>query len=559
VTHERLIQEGLRHLQLPRTRESVTKLQQALDTALKRRLLVKDFDQYYTRGMYRAEVDVAIRIGKLMVSGVRPLHGTQTSIRRSLQDSGLSEEQMDAVVLMSTSPVSLLVGGPGRGKTRTLKTFVDLLEKARKNFLLLAPTGKAAKRLSEMTGRPAYTIHKACSLDREEDVHSKRFGRKIHRKEKLSADVVIVDEASMVDLVLMFELLRRIRIGKTALILVGDPDQLPPVSAGQVLIDMLAAGTIPTARLTQVFRQAGDSPIIDGADAINSGKVPTFQSKGYDVRLFDPMAAKSHPGRHSLESAYDYEVRTILNWLRQAILRYARDLGLDPVRDIQVYAPQRTGALGLQVLNQLLQDLLNPATSRTNVAGLKIADGFAVRVGDKVIQTRNNYRLRYATASQKTLQAGRTKRPLSELPDSVINEHVAVMNGQIGIVRRVDAVRSEIEVAFEDMPEPVIYLRSDEWRDLAPAYAMSIHRAQGSETPYAFIVLHDLMNPRLLTRPLLYTAWTRAKQGVAVFAPSPALAKAVENTEGVRRNSNLDKRLKQATASPARRKIIVSA
>lgn len=555
---DRLIQHALRHLQLPRTREAVTKLQDALGAALKRRLLVKDYGQIYTRGLHKAETDLALRIGKLMVSGARPLSMSETAIRRALQGSGLSDEQVNAVVLLATSPVSLLVGGPGRGKTRTLKSFVDLLDQNRRSYLLLAPTGKAAKRASEVTGKPAFTIHKACGLDREEDVHSKKYGRKISRREKLSADVVIVDEASMIDLALMFELVRRIRAGRTALVLVGDPDQLPPVSAGQVLVDMLRAGTIPTGRLTQVFRQAGGSPIVDGADAINRGELPEFQTQGHEVRLFDPLAAKGHPGRHLSELALDHEIRTTLNWLRQAVLRYAKDLDLDPLRDIQIYAPQRTGPLGLQVLNEMLQDVLNPATSRTNVAGLKIADGFTVRVGDKVMQVRNNYRLRYASASQQVIQAGRTKKSFADLPEAVQTAHVPVMNGQIGIIRRVDAVKSEIEVEFDDMPEPVLYLRSDEWRELAPAYAMSIHRSQGSETPYAFIVLHDSMNSSLVNRPLLYTGWTRAKAGVAVFAPKIAVARAAASTQGTERFSNLNQRLQQTTRAPrSRGRIIV--
>lgn len=559
TTEDRLIRGGLSFLELPRNRASVTALQEKLGVALKRRLLVKDFGQIYTRGLYKAETDLAKRIGKLLVSGARPLPGTPATIRRALQGSGLSAEQTEAVVLLGSSAVSLLVGGPGRGKTRTLKSFVDLLDQMRRSYLLLAPTGKAAKRLSEMTGKPAYTIHKACGLDREEDVHSKRYGRKLGRREKLVADVVIVDEASMIDLALMFELARRIRVGRTALVLVGDPDQLPPVSAGQVLVDLLEAGTVPTARLTQVFRQAGGSPIVDGADAINHGEVPDFVDGGYETRLFDPVAARGHPGRKSLELAYQHETRTILNWLRQAVTRYTQDLELDPLRDIQVYAPQRSGPLGLIALNEMLQDLLNPPTARTNVAGLKIADGFAVRVGDKVMQTRNNYRLRYANASASTIQAGRTRKPPAELSDSVTQELVPVMNGQVGVVRRVDAARSEIEVAFDDMPEPVLYLRSDEWRELAPAYAMSIHRSQGSETPYAFIVLHDSMNPGLVNRPLLYTAWTRAKKGVAVFAPHSALARAVANTQGARRASNLAKRLRQTPRTTGRKKIIIAA
>lgn len=559
VSEERVIQRALRHLKLPHTRDAIANVQAALGTALKRRLLIKEYDRIYTRGLYKAETDLATRLAKLLVAGARPLTVSAHQIRRDLQNSGLSEEQINAVVCLATSPVSLLIGGPGRGKTRTLKSFVQLLEKYRRSYLILAPTGRAAKRAQEMTGKDAYTIHKACGLDQEEDVHSKRYGRPLGRREKLRTDVIIVDEASMIDLALMFELVRRIRPGHTALVLVGDPDQLPPVSAGQVLIDLLASGAIPTARLTQVFRQAEGSLIVSGADAINQGNIPDFATTGYEVRLFDPTALASRSRELSTNQANDLEIRTLRRWLCQAIQKYAKDLDLNPLRDIQVYAPQRTGPLGLIQLNNVLQDLLNPAKSRSAHGVLKIADGFVVRPGDKVMQTRNNYRLRLATASVGALQHARNKTPATEIPKEIQAEHVAVMNGQIGYVERVDAVRGELHVRFDEFPAPVVYLRSDEWRQLAPAYAISIHRAQGSETPYAFIVLHQSMNPHLMDRTLVYTAWTRAQRGVAVFAPRATFADAISRTNASARESNLDKRLAQVAKRRSSRPILLAA
>lgn len=551
----RIIEAGLRYLELPRTREATEKLQEALSVALKRRLLVKDYDQIYTRGLHKAESDLALRIGKLMASGAQALTLSEHRVRRKLEESGLSDEQVDGIVTMASSAVSLLVGGPGRGKTRTLSSFVDLLDENRRSYLLLAPTGKAAKRLSEMTGKPAHTIHKACSLDGEENPHTKRYGRRLGRREKLRADVVIVDEASMIDLALMFELVRRIRPGHTALVLVGDPDQLPPVSAGQVLEDLLKADTVPTARLTTVFRQKGGSPIVDGADAINAGAMPDFRNEGYEVRIFDPATASGHPGRRVPTAASDFETHAILTWLQQAVQKYAADLNVDPLEDIQIYAPQRTGPLGLNVLNEALQRMLNPATPATNTGSVKISDGFAVREGDKVMQIRNNYRLRFASASKAAREAGRKRTKIADLSEGVIAEHVPVMNGQVGYVERVDAGNSEVQVRFDDLPEPVLYVRSNEWRQLAPGYAISIHRSQGSETPYAFIVLHDSMNPKLVNKPLLYTAWTRAKKGVAIFSTRSAFERGITNTEGTQRNSNLDRRLMEATRRGSRRKI----
>lgn len=524
LSPEGLVRQAIRALKLTRGAATEAALQEALARALARRLLVKDFDMIYTRGLHKAESDVAQGLARLMAGGVRPLVQSRDQIIKALAGTGLSDEQKEGVVTMGTSPVSILVGGPGRGKTHTLKSLLTLLAKANKKVLVLAPTGKAAKRAQEVTGQPCMTIHKACGLDREEDVHNKRYGKSLSRKDRLSADVVVVDETSMVDLALGFELVRRLRAGRTALILVGDPDQLPPVGAGQVLKDLLGCGRIPIARLTQVFRQANGSPIVDGADALNTGRLPEFQEAGYDVRLFDPTTARAHPGGDG-DDALDFEVRMILRWMTQAVGRYAEDRKIHPIRDVQVYAPQKKGPLGLQVLNAKMQEVLNPGPDGV---GPRIDGGFVARVGDKVMQIQNNYKL------TRVGDAG----------------EVTVMNGQIGYV--VTARADRVEVKYDDVPTPVVYGQSSEFRQLAPAYAISIHRSQGSETPYAFVVLHRSMNPRLVNRPLIYTAWTRAKAGVAVFGSAADVERAAKNLDGTDRNSNLGARVQQATAPVTR-------
>lgn len=553
---ERIIEQGVRYLDLPRTPESESRLRDALGKALKRRLLVKDYDKIYSRGLHKAESDLSLHLRKLMLTGARPLTVNRSRILRDLEGSGLSDEQKEAVVTMATSPVSLLVGGPGRGKTRTLSSLVKLLEKHNRSYMMMAPTGKAAKRAAEVTGRECHTIHKACALDAEGDIHDKRYGRRLGRRDRFRCDVVIVDESSMIDLSLGFELIRRVKGGRTALVLVGDPDQLPPVSAGQVLKDLIASEQVPVARLTQVFRQAGGSPIVDGADAINRGELPSFQDDGYDVRVFDPTQTKGHPGGGYPDVAEDYEVNLIRGWLAKAVNKYAQDLGLDPLRDIQVYAPQKTGPLGLNVLNEVLQELLNPAPPGGSQTSFRIHQGFSVREGDKVMQVQNNYRLRYASASEAARKHGRTRSRKKDVPGAVEKEHVSIMNGQVGYVKRIDTTKREIEVRFEDTPEAVLYLGSHEWRQLAPAYAISIHRSQGSETPYAFIVLHDSMYSGLVNRPLIYTAWTRAKSGVAIFGPVASVRQAAENVVGTQRFSNLHRRLSETGMNEGTRKRI---
>lgn len=535
-----LIDAGVRHLRLPGTDRTRTILAGALDRAVAQALLVRDHGMLYTRGLRKAETDLARRILKIKNSGARPFYLSEHQIVRKLSDTPLSEEQKQAVATMGTSPISLLVGGPGRGKTRVLESLLDLLDEQNRTSLVLAPTGKAAKRASEVTGRECFTVHKAIGLDGSDNVHDKAFGSYVDAKARLRVDVVIVDEASMLDLVLAFELFRRVRAGKTSVVLVGDPDQLPPVSAGQVLFDLIRSDAIPVARLTRVFRQAGGSAIVDAADAINAGRTPEFARDGYEMRLFDPSTATGYPGAADA-AAQRFEVERTGSWLNQALLKYKQDLRIDPLSDIQIYAPQRTGPLGLHALNERLQALLNPPKGAVSHGQVKIDGGFPLREGDKVMQIQNNYRLRLVNAPDDVKRHGKRG---GKKPSSSVQQHlVSVMNGQVGYVQKINAAQSSVTVRFEGVEHDVLYLRSDEWRQLAPAYAMSIHRSQGSETPYAFIVLHRSMNPRLMDRCLLYTATTRAKYGVAFFAMEDDIARASQNTEARNRHSNLHRRL----------------
>lgn len=519
VSEEKLVKSSIKALLL--TPADAPAIQKAVAAAIAGKLLVKDFDLIYPRGLHKAESELAKLLAGLIRGGAKPVSLSETQIRKQLDGTGLSHEQADGVVRMAHSPVSILVGGPGRGKTHTLRMLLDILKKQKKTVLVLAPTGKAAKRAEEMTGQPASTIHKACGLEQEEDIHSKTYGKFLDRKSKISEDVVVVDEVSMVDVQLAFELVRRIKPGRTSLILVGDPDQLPPVGPGQFLKDLLNSGVIPIARLTLVFRQASSSPIVDGADALNRGDVPTFQERGkYDVRLFDPTSVPAYPKASSDERKMTFEVELIKQWMVKSVQQFAGDHNINPVRDTQVYAPQRSGPLGLDELNRVLQANLNPKGRVSPPKGPKLAAGFVPRVGDKVMQVRNNYKMRLVG------QTGDVK----------------VMNGQIGYIY--DIRQDAVEVLYDEFPIPVLYHR-DEVADLSPSYAMSIHRSQGSETPFAFIVLHRSMNPRLVNRPLIYTAWTRAKKGVIILGSLEDVARAAANLDGTDRSGALTARLQQ--------------
>lgn len=492
------------------------KLERALQECLTRKLLVQEFGDLYTRGMARSESQVSSILQRLSASGAQALRLSRAAILKAIGDRGLSEEQQEAVAMLSQCAVGVLVGGPGRGKTHTLKAFIDLLEKHNKQVLVLAPTGKAAKRASQMTGRKAETIHRACGLSREAELHTARRERVISRHEKLQADVVIVDEFSMVDLPVMYELLRRIRMGRTVLIAVGDPDQLPSVGPGQVLRDLLNCEVLPVAKLTTIFRQAGGSPIVDAADEINAGRMPTFEPDGYRCRIFDPGPCGGDVQREGAK---------LMTWVTQAILKWSQDLHIHPVRDVQVYAPQREAAAGIRVLNEALQAALNPTPGGgggDRRGGVKLEGQFRPRIGDKVMQTENNYKL--------------TRADDGEL--------VEVNNGTVGFVQAIHDEERCIDIYFEDDDMTVRYKGAKEWGQLTPAYAMSIHKSQGSETRYACIVVDSGMNPRLISRALIYTGVTRAKEGVSYFGRKDILERGVGNTEGSNRTTHLADRLR---------------
>ena len=389
----------------------------------------------------------------------------------------LAAAQRDAVTASISDGILVLTGGPGTGKTTVIRSIIDILEAQGLEILLGAPTGRAAKRLAEATGKPAATIHRMLEAQGGED-GAMRFGR--DAETRLEADVIIIDEVSMMDIVLMFHFLSAVLPG-THVILVGDVDQLPAVGPGSVLKDILRAGVIPSVRLTEIFRQDHAGTIVLNAHAINAGRVPTFSAEDFS---FLPSV--------STEDAAAQIVR-----LTEQLLR---ERGADALMDIQVLSPMRREACGVDMLNGRLQAALNPpAPDKAEIGWL--------RMGDKVMQTRNDY----------------TK---------------GVFNGDIGTISWIDSERLVVRFA-EDMDVP--YTR-EELSALTLAYAMSVHKSQGSE--YAVVILplvraHHVM----LRRNLLYTAVTRAKERVIIVGDRAALYTAVSNDRTRRRYTLLAERL----------------
>lgn len=393
----------------------------------------------------------------------------------------LTDQQQGAVKAALLNKVSILTGGPGTGKTTTLQMVIGALEQEKVTYALASPTGRAAKRLSEATGQSARTIHRLLEFvpgegfDRDED-------------NPLEIDALIVDESSMIDLVLFNDLLKALR-PETHLMLVGDADQLPSVGAGNVLRDLIDSAIIPVTRLDVIFRQHEQSHIVVNAHRINHGEAPYLGNNSADFYFFQ----KDDPVDVNAEI-----IDLVLN-------RIPAKFGVDPMNDIQVIAPMYRGPAGVTALNEALQQALNGSDRKAK----KLIGGKLFRVGDKVMQTRNNYEL-------------------------------DVFNGDIGRLTGINTDRSELEVVIDGQYKHYSY---DEAEELIHAYCISTHRSQGSEYPIVVmpvITQHYMM----LQRNLLYTAVTRAKQAVVLVGSHKAVFMAVNNDKVSQRYSGLIDRLK---------------
>ena len=396
----------------------------------------------------------------------------------------LAAAQEEAVRLALTSRVAVLTGGPGCGKSYTVRSVVELAAAKGAKVLLLAPTGRAAKRLAELTGQPASTVHRLLQLRPGGDAA-------FDRDHPLDADLVVVDETSMLDLILANKLVKAVPPG-AHLLLVGDVDQLPSVGAGQVLRDLLDADRIPRVRLTQVFRQAAESGVVANAHRINAGRSPEVH--GYeDFFLFACDDAEA-----TAELTVDVICR-----------RIPARFSLDPRRDVQVLTPMHRGPAGAGALNGLLQQRLTPAGE--GVAERR-SGGRAFRVGDKVSQIRNNY------------DKGRA----------------GVFNGTVGVVTALSTEDQTLTVRTDE--DELVDYDFNELDELVHAYAVTVHRSQGSEYP-AVVVPLTTNAWMMLQRNLLYTAVTRAKRLVVLVGSRRALAAAVRTTSSTRRHTALAHRI----------------
>lgn len=469
-----------------------------------------DEPEVYAFSYYYAELNCARMLRELNVLMESELLDSEekrieTILQRILKEQGLEldELQKNAVLECVKHGIMILSGGPGTGKTTTINTIIRYFDEEGMDILLAAPTGRAAKRMTEATGYEARTIHRMLEINGGmEDGSRARFER--NGENPLEADVVIIDEMSMVDIYLFQSLLEAVSVG-TRLILVGDVDQLPSVGPGQVLQDLIESKSFPTVMLKKIYRQAGESDIVMNAHRINMGQKIALNNKSKDF-FFLP--------RNDVQVIYKHMIQLIT----EKLPRYVE---AQPY-DIQVLTPMRKGSLGVETLNEILQRYLNPAdpSRKEHAAGDRI-----FREGDKVMQIKNNYQLEWEIVSQYGIR---------------IDSGSGVFNGDIGTIHRIREESSTVQVEYDE--HRLVEYTFSQLDEIELAYAITIHKSQGSEYPAVLLPL--LSGPKMLmNRNLLYTAVTRARKCVTILGSQEVVDGMIENENQYHRYTGLGRRI----------------
>ena len=484
-----------------------------MDMVVDRKLILKETEEgtvVYPTHYYYLELNSAKMLCELNILCPEDEQMMKKRISRIEKETGteLDEMQKQAVASAAQHGLFILTGGPGTGKTTTINAIIRYFEEEGAELRLAAPTGRAAKRMTEATGYEAQTIHRLLELNGLPE--GEQEGRAVHfdrnSENPLEADVIIIDEMSMVDISLMYSLLLAVTAG-TRLILVGDENQLPSVGPGNVLRDIIRSGCFPVVELKKLFRQASESDIVVNAHKINRGEQVTINNKSRDFFFLKRYDA-------------DIIIRVVIALIQEKLPRY---VDAKPY-EIQVLTPMRKGLLGVERLNQILQRYLNPPDEKKKE---KEIGQRLFREGDKVMQVKNNYQLEWEIL-------GRYKIP--------VDKGVGVFNGDTGIMTEINEFAETATVEFEDGRQAQYSFKQLE--ELELAYAVTIHKSQGSE--YPAVILPILSGPRMLmNRNLLYTAVTRARKCVTVVGSENTFAEMIRNEKQQQRYSSLDKRIRE--------------
>lgn len=486
-----------------------------MDMQIEKKIVVRETEEngkqirtVYATQYYYLELNTAKMLCDLNIRGDIPPDQIEKKLYRIQEETKIKLDKLQAEAVRQSVNCGLLIitGGPGTGKTTTINSIIHFFEREEMTILLAAPTGRAAKRMTEATAHEARTIHRLLELsggvgENESAAGGMHFER--NERNPLDADVVIVDEMSMVDIHLMHSLLRAVPVG-TRLILVGDVNQLPSVGPGNVLRDMIASEAFPVVKLTKIFRQAAESDIILNAHRIHDGKKVNLQKRDKDF-LFIP---RENPNAI---------INAMLTLITDKLPKYVKASPLS----IQVMTPMRKGPVGVEQLNRILQNFLNPPSPQKTE---KDIGDITFRTGDKVMQIKNNYQMEWQIQNQYGIP---------------VDKGTGIFNGDIGIIREINHFAELTMVEFEEGEEKKIVEYSfKQMEELELAYAITIHKSQGSEYPAVVIPVYS--GPRMLmTRNLIYTAVTRAKKCVCPVGIPRVFDEMVENAAERKRYSGL--------------------
>lgn len=476
-----------------------------MDMQIDKRIVVKklDYDKcIYSSTAYYTEINIANMLRSLNARAAIDEEQILTRIAQIEAGSGivLDELQKRAVIEAMNSGLLIITGGPGTGKTTTINTIIRMYENQGMDILLAAPTGRAAKRMSEATGHEAMTIHRLLEITGNPDEVSQGTHFERNEQNPLDADAIIIDEMSMVDMYLMYSLLKAVAVG-TRLVLVGDVNQLPSVGPGNVLKDIIDSHCFNVVMLKKVFRQATFSDIIMNAHKINDGEMISLDNKSKDFLFVKRQEANA-------------VINAIITLAKEKLPKYVNA----DVFEVQVLTPMRKGALGVANLNKVLQSFINPPEDKKRE---RVSGEITFREGDKVMQIKNNYQIAWEIRGARGL---------------VVEQGMGVFNGDIGIIKNINIFMETVEVQFDD--GKFVTYSFKQLEELELAYAVTIHKSQGSE--YPAVILPLLTGPKMLmTRNLLYTAVTRAKKCVTIVGVEAAVDEMVKNNNEIKRHSGL--------------------